>query len=53
MESISFKDSGKLLREGDSLETGPAMRWLSASGTIKKSIITAKQCLENFRKKPF
>ena len=49
MESISFEDSGKLLREGDSLETGPVMGWLSASGTIKKSIITAKQCLENLR----
>lgn len=50
MESIIFKDGGKILRLADSLETNAVMGWLSASGTLQKSVITAEQCLKNVKK---
>ena len=47
---ISFEDSGKVLRILDTLESGSVSGWLSASGTIPKSIITAEKALKNLQK---
>jgi len=51
MESlITFEDSGKLIRVGDCLETNTVMSWLSASGTLSKSVISAEDFLQNLKK---
>ena len=50
MESITFEDSGKLLRLADSLETTEVFVWLSVSGTILKSTLTAEQAILNLKK---
>ncbi|ORX79183.1 hypothetical protein BCR32DRAFT_294584 [Anaeromyces robustus] len=50
MEKISFEDSGKFLRLGDCLETNTARTWISASGTLQKSVITAENAIENIKK---
>lgn len=50
MEAITFEDSGKLLRLADSLETNAVMGWLSASGTVAKSVMTAENALQNIKK---
>jgi len=50
MDKITFKDSGKLIRLADSLETNAVVGWLSASGTVSKSIITAEKAFQNVRK---
>jgi len=50
MEKITFEDSGKIFRLGDSLETDGDTATISASGTISKSVITAEECLSNLRK---
>jgi len=49
MESITFEDSGKLLRLADSLETTEVIVWLSVSGTVSKSALTAEQALQNLK----
>jgi len=49
MENITFKNSGELLRLADSLETVEVMVWLSVSGTIDKSRITAEDALKNIK----
>ena len=49
MEKITFEDSGKIIRVGDCLETNTIRSWLSASGTLPKSIITSEEALKNLR----
>ncbi len=51
MEKITFEDSGKIIRVGDCLETNTIRSWLSASGTLPKSIITSEEALKNLRNK--
>ena len=49
METITFEDSGKLLRVGDCLETNTVKCWLSASGTLSKTIITSEDFLKHLK----
>lgn len=49
MDHIIFEDSGNLIRVGDCLETNTARTWLSASGTVSKSVITAEDALKNIK----
>ena len=51
MESIIFEDSGKIIRVGDCLETNTIRSWLSASGTLPKSIISSEEALKNLKNK--
>jgi hypothetical protein len=51
MENITFEDSGKLLRILDSCENNPLAAWISVSGTILKSILTADTAIKNIHKK--
>jgi len=50
MENITFDNSGELIRVGDCLETNTVRSWLSASGTLAKSVITAEEALQNIKK---
>jgi len=44
-EKISFEDSGKIFRIVDTLERGAVSGWLSASGMVSKSDISAENAL--------
>lgn len=50
MEQITFEDSGKFIRVGDCLETNTVRSWLSASGTVAKSVVTAEDALQHIKK---
>lgn len=50
MEHNYFENSGKLIRIADSLETNATTGFLSVSGVVPKSVITAEIGLENIKK---
>jgi len=50
METITFDDSGKIFRLGDSLETDGDTATISASGITSNSVITSEEGLNNLRK---
>jgi len=47
---ISFEDSGKIFRIVDTLEGGAVSGWLSASGMVSKSVISAENALQHLKK---